>query len=115
MKNNVNIIVGASGQVGSYIIDRLVANEIPTIAVVRDPNKLKNSNLPFRQADLFNTDQVVKAFYGATTAFLLTPENPSSNDIIDDTKKIIENYRKAIECKRQITMYVFSQIRMYYN
>lgn len=100
MKNNVNIIVGASGQVGSYIIDRLVANEIPTIAVVRDPNKLKNSNLPFRQADLFNTDQVVKAFYGATTAFLLTPENPSSNDIIDDTKKIIENYRKAIEANK---------------
>jgi uncharacterized protein YbjT (DUF2867 family) len=100
MKNNVNIIVGASGQVGSYIIDRLVANEIPTIAVVRDPNKLKNSNLPFRQADLFNTDQVVKAFNGATTAFLLTPENPSSNDIIDDTKRIIENYRKAIEANK---------------
>lgn len=100
MKNNVNIIVGASGQVGSYIIDRLLANEIPTIAVVRDPNKLKNSNLPFRQADLFNTDQVVKAFYGATTAFLLTPENPSSNDIIDDTKRIIENYRKAIEANK---------------
>lgn len=100
MKNNVNIIVGASGQVGSYIIDRLLANEIPTIAVVRDPNKLKNSNLPFRQADLFNTDQVVKAFNGATTAFLLTPENPSSNDIIDDTKRIIENYRKAIEANK---------------
>jgi uncharacterized protein YbjT (DUF2867 family) len=100
MKNNVKIIVGASGQVGSYIIDRLVANEIPTIAVVRDPNKLKNSNLPFRQADLFNTDQVVKAFNGATTAFLLTPENPSSNDIIDDTKRIIENYRKAIEANK---------------
>ena len=100
MKNNVNIIVGASGQVGTYIIDRLLANEIPTIAVVRDPNKLKNSNLPFRQADLFNTDHVVKAFYGATTAFLLTPENPSSNDIIDDTKRIIENYRKAIEANK---------------
>jgi uncharacterized protein YbjT (DUF2867 family) len=100
MKNNMNLIVGASGQVGSYVIDRLLANEIPTIAVVRDPNKLKNSNLPFRQADLFNTDQVVKAFNGATTAFLLTPENPSSNDIIDDTKRIIENYRKAIEANK---------------
>ncbi len=93
----MNIIVGASGQIGSHLTKRLLDKGIPAIAVVRNPEKVKDENFKVRQADLFNLDQVVNAFKGGTTAILLTPENPSSNDIIRDTKNIIENYRKAIE------------------
>lgn len=93
----MNIIVGASGQIGSHLTKRLLDKGIPAIAVVRNPEKVKDENFKVRHADLFNLDQVVNAFKGGTTAFLLTPENPSSNDIIRDTKNIIENYRKAIE------------------
>lgn len=53
-------------------------------------------NLEVRQADLFDTEQVIKSFQGISTAFLLTPENPSSNDIIGDTKRIVENYKRAV-------------------
>ena len=87
----MNIIVGASGQVGSHLTKRLLDKGIPTIAVVRNSEKVKDEKFKVRQADLFNLDQVVNVFKGGTTAFLLTPENPSSNDIIKDTKKIIEN------------------------
>jgi uncharacterized protein YbjT (DUF2867 family) len=38
-----------------------------------------------------------KAFIGGTTVFVLTPENPVSTDIIEDTKRIVENYRMAIQ------------------
>jgi len=93
----MNIIVGASGQIGSHMTKRLLDKGIPAIAVVRNPEKVKDENFKVRQADLFNLDQVLNAFKGGTTAFLLTPENPSSNDIIRDTKNIIENYRKAVE------------------
>ncbi|MBQ4821864.1 NAD(P)H-binding protein [Aquimarina sp. MMG016] len=93
----MNIIVGASGQVGTHLINRLSQKGVPTVAVVRDPNKVKSSNIQIRQADLFVTDQVVNAFEGGTTAFLLTPENPTSNDIIGDTSRIVENYRIAVE------------------
>lgn len=93
----MNIIVGASGQVGSILTKSLLDKGIPAIAVVRNPEKIKDESFKVRQADLFNLEQVVNAFKGGTTAFLLTPENPSSNDIINDTKKIIENYRKAVE------------------
>lgn len=93
----MNIIVGASGQVGSYLTTRLFDKGIPAIAVVRNPEKVKDKKFKVRQADLFDLDQVVNAFKGGTTAFLLTPENPSSNDIIKDTKKIIINFRKAVE------------------
>ena len=93
----MNIIVGATGQVGSHLINRLLENGAPAVAVVRAPGKVKNTKIKVRQADLFVTSQVVKAFKGGTTAFLLTPENPTSNDIIGDTKKIVENYRRAVE------------------
>jgi len=93
----MNIIVGASGQVGSHLTKRLLDIGIPTIAVVRNPVKVKDKKIQVRQADLFNSDQVVNAFKGGVTAFLLTPENPSSEDIIGDTKKILSNYKKAVE------------------
>ena len=76
----MNIIVGASGQIGSHLTKRLLDKGIPAIAVVRNPEKVKDEKFKVRQADLFNLDQVVNAFKGGTTAFLLTPENPSSND-----------------------------------
>jgi uncharacterized protein YbjT (DUF2867 family) len=96
MENNKTIIVGASGQVGYHLIKRLSENGIPAIALVRNPEKIKNLNLEVRQADLFDTEQVIKSFQGISTAFLLTPENPSSNDIIGDTKRIVENYKRAV-------------------
>ncbi len=93
----MNIIVGATGQVGSHLINRLIEKNIPSIAVIRNPKKIKNSKIQFRQADLFNSDHVIKAFNGGTSAFLITPENPASNDIIGDTEKIVDNYKKSIE------------------
>lgn len=93
----MNIITGATGQVGSHLINRLIEKGVSSIAVVRNSEKIKNKEIQFRQADLLVKDQVIKAFRNGTSAFLLTPENPTSNDIIRDTKKIVENYRIAVE------------------
>lgn len=93
----MNIIVGASGQVGSNLAKNLLGKGIPAIGVVRNTAKVKDESFKIRQANLFSLDQVVNAFKGGTTAFLLTPEDPGSNDIINDTKIIVENYRKAVE------------------
>jgi Predicted nucleoside-diphosphate-sugar epimerases len=93
----MNIIVGATGQVGSMLISELSKKGAPVIAAVRDPGKVSLSGTRIRQVDLFNAQEVVQAFSGGTTAFLLTPENPTADDIIADTEKIVENYRKAVE------------------
>jgi uncharacterized protein YbjT (DUF2867 family) len=92
----MNIIVGATGQVGSHLTKRLLAIGSSAIAVIRNPEKIQNKKIEFRQADLLYQDQVVEAFKGGTTVFLLTPENPNSDDIIRDTTTIISNYKKAI-------------------
>lgn len=93
----MNIIVGATGQVGSNLINEIKRKGLPVRAVVRNPNKIIDKTIESRTVDLFNVEQLTKAFIGGTTVFILTPENPISNDIIGDTKRIVENYRKAIQ------------------
>lgn len=93
----MNIIVGASGQIGSYLIRELKNSGAPVRAVVRNPSKLDDPNTEFRQADLFNAKQLVEAFEGGTTAFVMTPESHTSSDILGDTRRLIENYRLAAE------------------
>ncbi|MFD2036338.1 NAD(P)H-binding protein [Belliella marina] len=93
----MNIIVGATGQVGSNLISEIKRNGFPVRAVVRNPDKLSDKNIEARTADLFNLGQLIEAFRGGTTVFVLTPENPVSNDIIEDTKQIVGNYMKAIQ------------------
>lgn len=93
----MNIIVGATGQVGSNLISEIKSNGFPVRAVVRNPGKLSVNNLEIKKADLFNLEQLIKAFKGGTTVFVMTPENPSSKDILGETKQIVENYRQAIQ------------------
>jgi uncharacterized protein YbjT (DUF2867 family) len=93
----MNIIVGATGQVGSSLISEIKGNGFPVRAVVRNPNKLSGNTIETITADLFNSEQLTEAFKGGTAVFVLTPENPASKDIIGDTKQIVENYRRAIQ------------------
>lgn len=93
----MNIIIGASGQVGSVLIREIINNGLPVRAVVRNVDKIADKNIETRVADAFNADQLIKAFSGGSSVFLLTPENPASTDIIRDTQIIVENYRTAIK------------------
>ncbi|QEC53223.1 uncharacterized protein YbjT (DUF2867 family) [Anseongella ginsenosidimutans] len=93
----MNIVIGASGQVGSNILKEIMRRDLPVRAVVRDPAKLSEKNVETRTADLFNLEQLTQALQGGTCVFLLTPENPASNDIIGETKHVVDNYKKAIQ------------------
>ncbi|PTX15072.1 uncharacterized protein YbjT (DUF2867 family) [Pontibacter mucosus] len=93
----MNIIVGATGQVGSYLISELKSSGYPVRAVVREPTELKAKTIEAKAANLFDAEQLTKAFKGGTTVFVLTPESPASSDIIGETKQIVANYRKAIQ------------------
>lgn len=92
----MNIIVGATGQVGSQVIQQLKLQGYPVRAVVRNKDKLADPSVHWRQADLMHEAEVVSAFEGGSHVFVLTPENPASNDILGDTERIVRNYVKAI-------------------
>lgn len=93
----MNIIVGATGQIGSNVISEVKRSGFSVRAVVRNPEKLLDKNVEIKKADLFNREQLIEAFKGGTTVFVLTPENPSSTAILGETKQIVENYREAIQ------------------
>ncbi len=92
----MNIILGASGQVGSNIVKELTNKNSPVRAVVRNQNFDFDNNVEVRTANFFNQVALTEALERGTTIFILTPENPSSNDIIGETKQIIDNYKQAI-------------------
>ncbi len=93
----MNVIIGATGQVGSHLTNHLKSRGVDVRAVVRNPEKLPDKTIETRTADLFKVEELKKAFEGGTNVFVLTPENPTSQDIIEDTKRIVANYKEAIQ------------------
>lgn len=95
----MNIVLGASGQIGSVLVDELLRKEMPVRAILRNPSKEEM----FRQkgadvfiADFFDERALKEAFEGGSRVFLLTPEDFGSNDVIADARAIIDNYKRAI-------------------
>lgn len=95
----MDIILGATGQIGSMLVDNLLKKGRSVRAVVRNGSKaegLKSKGVEVSIADYFDVETLKKAFQGGNSAFLLTPENPESQNFINETKTIINNYREAI-------------------
>ena len=93
------VIFGATGRIGSALVTTLINKGIMPTAVVRDKKKI--SVLPVGTevavADIFHADSVVEICHNADTMFILTPENPFSNDVIGDGRMMIENYLHAAQ------------------
>lgn len=65
MKSKKVALAGATGYLGSYILEELIKRSIPTIVVVRNPKKLEhiqNANIEIRQADLGDPKQLEGIF-----------------------------------------------------
>src|SRR5690554_6757073 len=98
--NKIHIVSGATGQVGSAVVGALLEQDKSVKAIIRHPEKsddLKSRGVDVEIADLFDLKAIKKAFYGGDTVFLLTPENPFSDNILADTERTIKNYREAIQ------------------
>lgn len=96
----MNIILGATGQVGSAIVDFLTKKKVDVKAVVRNAEKandLKEKGVEVAIADYFDLDALNNAVKDGELIFVITPETEKSANVLGDTKQILENYRKAIE------------------
>ena len=93
----MNIVLGASGQIGSRVVNELALLGEPVRAVVRDSSKAKiPRNVEVKSVDFYNLDALKSALAGGTSVFLITPENPSSVDVLGETRTILDHYRQAI-------------------
>ena len=95
----MNIILGATGQIGSMLVDNLLKKGQPVRAVIRNGFKaqeLKNKGAEVIIADYFDVEALKRAFHGGGSVFLLTPENPECENCLNEIQMIINNYREAV-------------------
>jgi len=95
----MNIILGATGQIGSMLVDNLLKKGESVRAVIR--NNLKAQELKDRGAEVaianyFDLQALINAFHGGNSVFLLTPENPGCENFLNETQIVLNNYRQAI-------------------
>lgn len=93
----MHIILGAAGQVGSQVVRELSRKGEPVIAVVRKKEAATTyAGVETRVADLFDGAALKEILREGDTVFLLTPENPSSDDVIGNASKLLSSYHEAI-------------------
>lgn len=96
----MNVILGATGQVGSSIAKHLTKNNESVKAVIRNPDKaddLKSKGVQVEIADYFDLEALQASVKGGELIFVLTPENGQSEDVLGDTRLLLKNYQKAIQ------------------
>ena len=96
----MNIILGATGQVGSAIVDFLRKKKVDIRAVIRNSekgNELRRKGVEVAIADYFDFNALRDAVKDGDLIFVITPETGQSDNLLGDTKRILENYRMAIE------------------
>lgn len=96
----MNIILGAAGQVGSAIVNNLIDKGLPVKAVIRNKEKaeeLRNTGAEVAIADYFDLPALAEAVKDGKMIFLLTPETGTSDDVLGDTRKLLDNYHQAIQ------------------
>lgn len=72
----------------------------PVRAVVRNKEKayeLENKGVEVAIADYFDKEALKKAFQGGRSVLLLTPENPFSENYLDDIRLIIQNFQEVVQ------------------
>lgn len=95
----MNVILGVTGQVGAALVDNLLEKGLPVKAVMRnkkEADRLKAKGAEVAIADYFDGEALKKAVAGADLLFAITPENPTSNDVLGDNEKLLYNYRMAV-------------------
>jgi uncharacterized protein YbjT (DUF2867 family) len=75
------VVTGATGQVGSAVVDYLLSQSVPVRVVIRSEKKaqsFRSRHVDVSIADLTDVDALTKAFQGAKAVFAMNP--PAFND-----------------------------------
>jgi uncharacterized protein YbjT (DUF2867 family) len=93
------VVLGANGNTGSVAATTLLEAGKQVRVVARDAGKLealRAKGAEVMTADVLDADSLAKAFAGAEGAYLLTPPDNTSNDLVGRGKKIIDGYVTAL-------------------
>lgn len=94
----MDIVLGATGRVGSGVVRELLAKGRRVRAVVRNPDKarrLREAGAEVAAASYNDLDAMRTAFAGGATLFVVTPEDPASPNWLLDAEVILRNCQIA--------------------
>lgn len=94
------VVLGANGNTGSVVASTLLARGKQVRVVARDAAKvagLKSKGAEVVTGDVLDPASLARAFEGAEGAYLLTPPDNSSNDLVGRGRKIIDGFVQALD------------------
>ena len=107
------VILGATGNIGSEIVHRLLAKGEKVRAVGRNPEKLRAlaaKGAETVSADLHDANALTNALAGARAAFLMIPPSMTSSDYWEEQERFGEAIAAAAEKSRLQYAVVLSSI-----
>src|SRR5579859_3591252 len=94
------VVLGASGNTGHVVAQRLLAKGKKVRVVARNPAHLKfleSKGGEIFVADLTDTSVLTKAFQGADSAYVMIPPDTKSNDVRAFQEKISDTISQSAQ------------------
>ena len=107
------VVTGATGQVGSAVIDHLLSQSVPVRAVIRSANKASgftSRHVDVAIADLTDANALTKAFQGAKGVFAMSPPTYDQPDMHEAAAKVAQALATAITAARVPRVVVLSSV-----
>ncbi|CAF0825881.1 unnamed protein product [Rotaria sordida] len=104
-------VTGATGQVGSAVVDYLLAQSLPVRAVIRSENKaesFRSRHVEVAIADLIDAEALTKAFQGAKAVFAMNPTALTDPDLQAAAVKVSDALASAIKAAKVERVVVLS-------
>lgn len=107
------VATGATGQVGSAVVDHLLSQSVPVRAVIRSANKANAftaRHVDVAIADLTDADALTKAFRGAKGVFAMNPPVYDQPDMHEAAAKVAQAFATAITAAQVPRVVVLSSV-----
>ncbi|CAF1222018.1 unnamed protein product [Rotaria sordida] len=104
-------VTGATGHVGSAVVDYLLAQSLPVRAVIRSENKaesFRSRHVEVAIADLIDAEALTKAFQGAKAVFAMNPTALTDPDLQAAAVKVSDALASAIKAAKVERVVVLS-------
>ncbi|CAF3036584.1 unnamed protein product [Rotaria sp. Silwood2] len=107
------VVTGSTGQVGSAVVDYLLAQSLPVRAVIRCENKaesFRSRHVEVAIADLIDGEALTKAFQGAKAVFAMNPPAYTDPDLQAAAVKVSQALALAIKAAKVERIVVLSSV-----
>ena len=107
------VVTGATGQVGSAVVDYLISQSVPVRVVIRSENKAESfrlRNIDVAIADLSDAKALTKAFQGAKAVFAMNPPAYDTSDMHAVAATVGQALASAIKAAKVERVVVLSSV-----